>query len=359
MTLPDGVSMAPVATVECIRPADDAAWRALLAHPTAGLFHSPPWLKVLSDAYGLEIRAYVARDAAGVPLGGVPFCEVEDIIGHRIVALPFTDACDPLVPSQDIWTELFAQLRSHCVPVHLRCLDNRTIQGGHEMQMAKKARWHSLAVTLPPDQMWANLSAATRRAIRKAKRSGVEVRPLDRREGCEGFHKLHVALRKSKYRLLAQPPAFFDAVADRFSASHAWFPLGAFVADRLIAATVYLRWGDTLYYKFSASDQEALAVRPNNLLVWAGIELAQSLGCRTLDLGPSDDDQPGLIRFKRSFGAAERELQFLRWTPPGCRDDRGTRIRRELAEMVNLLTAPEVSDEITSLAGACCYRFFA
>ena len=124
------------------------------------------------------------------------------------------------------------------------------------------------------------------------------MRPLDGMDDLAEFHRLHVALRKRKYRLLAQPFAFFEAIKHRFQEVDGWFPLGAFVDDRLVAASLYLRWGDTLYYKFNASCTRSLELRANNLLVWAGILLAQSLGCSELDLGPSDDDQPGLIRFQ-------------------------------------------------------------
>jgi CelD/BcsL family acetyltransferase involved in cellulose biosynthesis len=346
----------PVASIDCVHPTTDASWLALLKNPDAGLFHSPPWLGVLADVYGFEVRAYVARDASGTPLGGIPFCEIDDIAGHRIVALPFSDSCDPLVPSPGVWTALLTRLQSHRIPVHLRCLRARLI--GDEFRVVKRIPSHRVAVASLPEQMWAGLAAPTRRAINKARREGVEIRTLDLK-GCEGFYRLHVALRKNKYRLLAQSRAFFDAIANRFSACGGWFLVGAFLHDRLIAATVYLRWGDTLYYKFNASAQDALAVRPNNLLVWAGILLAQSLGCHTLDLGPSDEDQPGLIRFKRNFGASMQEGTFVEWTPPGWRDERGAQARRTLGEMAGLLTAPEVPDDITARAGTLLYSFFA
>ena len=166
-------------------------------------------------------------------------------------------------------------------------------------------------------------------AIRRAEGAGVEIRPLIGVEGLHGFLDLHAALRKRKYRLLAQP-ACSSRRSRHFAAVQGWHPLGAFIDGRLIAATIYLRWGDVLYYKFNASALDALAVRPNNLLIWAGAKLARSLGCRALDLGPSDDDQPGLIRFKRGFGAAERELTFFRWSPPGFSAERGAEVRRLL-----------------------------
>ena len=186
----------------------------------------------------------------------------------------------------------------------------------------------------------------------------LDIRPLDGLEGLRGFYGLHVGLRKRKYRLLAQPPSFFDAIARRFGEADGWFPLGAYLGDRLVAATIYLRWGDTLYYKFNASALDALDARPNNLLVWEGITLARSLGCRRVDLGPSDDDQPGLIRFKRYFGAKDKELRFLSYTPPEWRDERGTEARRLFGALTDLFTAPDVPDDVTARAGALLYRYF-
>jgi hypothetical protein len=174
----------------------------------------------------------------------------------------------------------------------------------------------------------------------------------------ETFYGLHVALRKQKYHLLAQPPDFFAAIERHFRDVDGWYALSAYLGERMIAATIYLRWRDGLYYKFNASALDCLPMRPNNLLMWAGITLAQSLGCRFLDLGPSDDDQPGLIRFKRGFGAEEYELCFLHWVPPDWRAPQ-LDTRRVLREMTRALTAPEVSDAVTAWAGTTFYRFFA
>jgi CelD/BcsL family acetyltransferase involved in cellulose biosynthesis len=346
-------------SVRCIDPVTDPAWRALLRQPAAGLFHSPPWLRAVADAYGFAIRAYLVDDASGEAAGAVAFCEIDDFAGHRLVTVPFSDTCDPLFTSFDAWRALYRQLQAHRVPVNLRCLIEHRVSAEESLAIVRRARWHRLSVTPPLEDLWSGLAAAGRRAIRKAERTGVEIRPLTGEEGREEFYRLHVALRKRKYRLLAQPPAFFEAIACRFDEVGGWHPLGAFVWGRLIAATVYLRWGDTLYYKFNASALDALGARPNNLLVWAGLRLARSMGCRTLDLGPSDDDQPGLIRFKRGFGAEEQELRFLRWTPPCWREVRGAQARRSLGEMTSLLTAPEVPDEITARGGNCLYRYFA
>ena len=346
----------PVTTID---PASDPSWAALLGAHSSGLFHAPPWLAALRDAYGFAASAYLLTRATGEPEAGVAFCEVADLFGRRILSLPFSDAGDPLVGSHAAWDLLFARLAAAGIPVRLRFLDNAIVAADPRLARTKTARWQTLRIASSDEMQWSELAGATRRSIRKAQRAGVEIRSLGGAEGVAAFRRLHVDLRKRKYRLLAQPLAFFEALRRRFEAVDGWFPLGAYVGPQLVAGALFLRWRDTLYYKFNASDLDRLAVRPNSLLVWAGAALARQLRCGRLDLGPSDDDQPGLIRFKRDFGAAEREVVALDYVPPGWRSDGAGELRRLLGEVTGRLTAPAMSDDIADQAGTLLYRFFA
>jgi CelD/BcsL family acetyltransferase involved in cellulose biosynthesis len=171
------------------------------------------------------------------------------------------------------------------------------------------------------------------------------------------FLRIHTGVRKGKYHLLPQPLAFFQAVRSRFDAIGGWHPLVAARGNEILAATVYLRYGSTLFYKFNASDPATLSARPNDLLVWSGIELAARLGCRSLDFGVSDDDQPGLIRFKRGFGSEEREIRVLASGPP--LPAAHSQFRALLTDLTALLTDPAVPDEVAEQAGDILYRYFA
>jgi CelD/BcsL family acetyltransferase involved in cellulose biosynthesis len=351
----------PRLEVVTVDPTTDTRWWSLLDADAAGLFHSPPWLRAVSEAYSLPIEALVALDRQGTPLGGIAFCTLSDMLGRRVICAPFCDTCDPLLRSPGVWSTLFDELQQHELPVSLRTLGDSPTQADTRLETTKRARWHTIDDIADLEAARVKFEGPARRGIRKAEQAGVVVRPLEDADGLAQFHRLHIALRKSKYRLLAQPLRFFESIRSRFEDVGGWFPLGAFVDGKLVAATVYLRWRDTLYYKFNASRLDSLALRPNNLLVSAGISLAYSLGCGKLDLGPSDDDQPGLIRFKRQFGASERELRFLRYAPPGWQDPsrHGNDLRRLLGEFSRIFTAPQVPDELAGRAGALLYRFFA
>jgi CelD/BcsL family acetyltransferase involved in cellulose biosynthesis len=345
-------------SLQIVDPVTDPIWRSVVdSFPAAGLFHSPPWIRALADTYGFEIRGCMVFAASGAPVGALAYCEIDDFVGRRIVCAPFSDACDPLFTSIDVWQKLFSVLQSHGLPISLRCLRENRVCENDQIEIVKTACWHRISVDRSLEELWHGISPESRRAIRRSERTALEVRPMEGQRHLAAFHQLHVALRKTKYRLLAQPLRLFEKLEERFQESGNWHSLAASLGPRMIAGTIYLRWRDTLYYKFNASATDALDARPNNRLLWEGMRLAKLLGCRYLDLGPSDTDQPGLVRFKRSFGAEEYEVRFLRWTPPAWEDhpDR----RRVLAEFTRHMTDPELPDAIAKEAGSAFYKLFA
>jgi CelD/BcsL family acetyltransferase involved in cellulose biosynthesis len=347
-------------TVVHIDPTTSERWAALVKAHDGSLFHSPPWIAAIASTYDLDLRAAVLLDdSSGVPRAGVAYAMLDDDLGRRIVTLPFTDACDPLTTSDAEWIALADVTTALDAPWSLRLLDGGPASADSRFRETDRARWHQLGVCGPAEELWAGTAGAFRRGVRKARTEGVEVRPLREADDVEAIVSLHQRLRRTKYAMLAQPTSLFATLRDRFAPLDGWHPLGAFHRDRLVAMTVYLQWGDTLYYKFNASDPSALGARPNNILLWEGVELARSLGCHTLDLGRSDDDQPGLIRFKTQSGATERELSVRTWTPPGMQPSASVaRLRTTLADLTALFVAPTVDERVTRAASDALYRWF-
>lgn len=167
---------------------------------------------------------------------------------------------------------------------------------------------------------------------------------------------MHCHVRKSKYRLLAQPLAFFESLHASFAAEGRLTVLLAEVEGTPVAGILFLEWGDTLYYKFNASFDRQL--RPNDLLVWEGIRLGRERGLARLDFGLSDAQQPGLVRYKSKFATEDGEISLLRWQPPDHADPRGELAGQTLHRMTHLLTDPLVPDDITRAGGDALYRFF-
>src|SRR6266850_3358261 len=89
-----GMSMA----VERIDPLNDPRWAAFLErHSEATVFHTPPWLNALARTYGYKPVVY-GHTREDEVTSGIVFCRVNSwLTGSRLVSLPFSDHCQPLV----------------------------------------------------------------------------------------------------------------------------------------------------------------------------------------------------------------------------------------------------------------------
>ena len=78
-------------------PISDPQWAALLErHPAASIFHTPGWLNALRQTYGYH--PFVITASAGSSLdNGLVVCQVNSWVSRRLVSVPFSDHCDPLV----------------------------------------------------------------------------------------------------------------------------------------------------------------------------------------------------------------------------------------------------------------------
>lgn len=346
-----GIARAQVVQMDAARD-PTGRWQAD-GHPMASLFCSPSWLEVLERSYGFEVKAVAAANAAS---GRFFYVHIDDIRGERLVSLPFSDYCDPLVDDHGTWLLLTRPLLDTGLPVRLRCLRNRIPVEDGRFTETGRALWHGCDLTRPEGEAWAGLRGSARRNIRHAQRAGVSVREGRSVDDVRCFHALHARLRKQKYRILAQPRAFFENLWEAFAPSGRILALMADLDGTPVAGILLLEWQGQLYYKFNASLE--LACRPNDLLAWHAIRIGRERGLKSLDFGISDLTQPGLIRYKRKYATEEREVIFLDRAPVAVPRPREREAARMLSSVTRLLTEPTVPDEITTAAGDQLYRFF-
>jgi hypothetical protein len=330
--------------------------QGLATHRFGSLFSSPPWIEAISRTYGFEIMAAVPARSSHAD-AAILFSHIQDLRGSRIVCLPFSDYCDPLVEDADRWIELVEPLLLIEAPIRMRCLRNSLPSRDRRFVLCKRAKWHGIDLTRAENDLWAGLAGEARQNIRYACRKGVVVREGRSLEDMRLFHQMHFRLRKSKYRLLAPPFALFENFQKAFSRDDHATVLIAEHGGEPLAGIFLLRWQDVLYYKFSASFN--YSHRPNELLLWRAMLFGRRLGLATLDLGLSDIEQPGLVRYKRKFATEERDISFFERFPKDVQVPRAEEASETLGHVTRLLTDPSVPDEITRAAGERFYRLFA
>jgi CelD/BcsL family acetyltransferase involved in cellulose biosynthesis len=346
------------ANVLRVDPRGDPLWQRLVDETPSSIFHSPRWIRVLTDTYGWEASAYVMLDDKGGPRGGIPFCRISDMMGERIVTLPFSDYCDPLVMDVESWDVLVNHLLTEHYPINVRCLHNTLPLADERFSLVKQAKWHGLDLRPDLEKLWEGIHDSAHRAIRKSQREGLVVRFAESEQELRTFFEMHLRVRKYKYGLLAQPYSFFQNIWRHFVETGHGFILLALCEDKIVAGDFFLDWKDTLYYKFNASLPEDLSHRPNDLLIWEAIQEGKKRGLSYLDFGLSDIDQEGLVRYKRKFGTEEKTISFLHHAVNGGPSPAEKGIRELLGKLTSRFTDHSVPDGITEKAGEDLYRLF-
>jgi CelD/BcsL family acetyltransferase involved in cellulose biosynthesis len=341
-----------------IDPQHDALWQKLVNKHRSDVFHSPAWINVLNATYDFDIKALVVLDDDGEPRSGLAYGRIEDMMDPRIASLPFSDFCDPLVNDPDDWDALFTRLLAEDCRLNLRCLHNDLPLSEERLTFVNRAKWHCIDLRREVDDLWMGMDGAARRAIKKAQRQGITVRVAQDKDDLRAFFLLHLKLRKYKYNLLAQSYSFFENIWDNFIPQGHGALMVAVYEDQVIGGVFFLEWQNKFYYKFNASDQDQVTLRPNDLVVWEGMQYGREKGYDYLDFGLSDWDQEGLLQYKRKFATEEKTISFLRYTPDGAPGDKEKQIRKLLPQLTDLLAHNDVPDEVTEKAGDLLYQYF-
>lgn len=342
-----------------VDPRTSPLWEHLLTTFPTTVFHSQAWMNALVETYAFDLRANIIVDADGTPSAGMAYARVADHKGERLLSLPFSDFCDPLVNNREDWNQVVEPLIDSGLPISLRCVHSDVVPGDQRFPEVGKAKWHGLALDKDLDTLWTELDGKGRNQIRKAEKEGVVVRRSWALTDLRAFFEMHLRVRKLKHRLLAQPYEFFEHIWSEFLEPRNGVLLLAEQADQVVGGSLFLEWNGGLYYKFNASSLSDLKARPNDLLLWEAIKYAKERDLTLLDFGLTDWEHEGLAHFKLKFGAVERKISMLKHA--GNADHQvvtGQQVSAMLPALTRLLTDDRVPDDITEESGALLYRFF-
>jgi CelD/BcsL family acetyltransferase involved in cellulose biosynthesis len=333
------------ATLEHLDP-KSARWLDFAQRHKQTLFQSADWASVVASTYGFPIRvAALVRD--GHVVAGLPYAEIDDFRGRRRVAFAFADVCEPL---GDDWPALERALCDDAVPWQIRS----RVAPGPAADAREVGVHQSVSLAGGPEGVRSRLHAKQRANALAGERAGLTHRLLSTDEAVETFYALHSRVRVAKHRLLPQPRAFFERLAECFFPDRG-FVVAAHAEGRTVAAMLFIKWGETLYYKFSASDLDALEMHPNHYLLEKVVEEAAREGFATVDLGISEDE--GLVRFKRRLGADAVPVFAGKYLHPE-KTDAVREMETALGDITRILTEPDLSLTAAQAAGNVLYRYF-
>jgi len=338
-----------------LNPMVDSRWEDLVtSHPRASAFHQQGWLKALAETYGYR-PVVLTSTPPGQPLSdGLVFCEINSwITGIRLVSLPFADHTDPLLSQTGDAIELAEWMRSECRNQKWKYIEFRPQGLGlHSPSplVASHSYWfHTLDLTPSIEQVYHNLHKnCIQRRIRKAEREKLTYEKGSSNEFVDEFYQLMMITRR-RHQLLPQPRAWFQNLIAC---------MGANAEIRLarkenipIAAMLTMKHKGTVIYKYGCSDEKFHHLAGMPFLFWKLIEESKSAGAEQIDLGRTEMENHGLIRFKDRLGTTRRRMTYYRYPRNMAETESASPDLHATRRLFSVLP-----DALSSMAGQLVYR---
>jgi CelD/BcsL family acetyltransferase involved in cellulose biosynthesis len=336
--------------VSALDPLEDERWSDLLArHPHASVFHSRGWLDALKRTYGYE-PMILTTTSRGALANGLAFCAVRTGIARRLVSLPFSDHCEPLVERSEDLAAVLAHLAEEIRDRRWDAVEVRP-RSAVPAGLSRHSSYclHVLDLTRSVGELFNRLHhSCARRAIRRAEREHLtyEVGTSDRLFA--GFYGL-LRVTRRRQGLPPQPVSWFRNLLACLPGAVAIRTVSK--GDVPVASILTLSSKKTLTYKYGGSDATYHRLGSVPFLFWQTIQDARSLGFEELDLGRSALDQPGLLAFKDHLGATRTPLTY--YTSPGRR---AGIVHSSFVSRLARRCVPYLPDAALDLTGRLFYR---
>jgi CelD/BcsL family acetyltransferase involved in cellulose biosynthesis len=298
-------------------PLTDQRWEALVAqHPQASAFHQRGWLKALSQTYGYRPLVLTSARECEPIADAVVLCHVSSwLTGARMVSLPFSDHCEPLLRDSRMLCEFAAWLRAECDSRRWRYVEIRPVSRIHRentgLHSSASYCFHELDLRPGLDELFRGLHKdSIQRRIQRAEREKLSYTKGRSEILVDEFYRLMVRTRR-RHHSLPQPRAWFRNLIECMG--HRAQIRVAAANDMPIAAMLTLTHGRSVTYKYGCSDERLHNLGAMPFLFWRLIEESKALGAERIDFGRSALDQKSLIRFKDKLGTTKKILEYYRY----------------------------------------------
>lgn len=293
---------------------DRCDWETMDRLPDRVLFQSRDWLEFLARTQSAEPVVAELRRAGD--LVGYFTGAIVRRFGVRILGSPFPGWTTPWMgfnltgdaTRREATVALLAFARRTLRCVHVELKDRRLGVEDVEGLGLQCTRTVSFEIDLarPEDEIFAGMSSACRRAIRKGAKSGVVVEEAEGRDFADEYYaQLVDVFAKQSLR----PTYDAERVRELISCVH---PSGRLLllravgpdGDRL-ATGIFPAMNGTAYFWGGASWRQHQILRPNEAIFWYAIRYWRDRGMTLLDMGGGGD-------YKRRYGPREVSIPFFR-----------------------------------------------
>jgi FemAB-related protein (PEP-CTERM system-associated) len=287
------------------------------AQPGAQLGHAAAWARVLREGYGIEPHYLAARAADGSLQGILPLFRFRTLTGAReLVSIPFHDGAGVLAGEEATAAALVRAAGEAASALGARAVELRQV-GACPGVPAPHGETGRVNLVLPleadEEAQWKAVGAKVRNQTRKAEKQGLHAPSWSPEALLRGFYG-PFAFNMRDLGTPAHAIGFYRAAAQAFG-DRLRFVVAA-DGERSVGGLVAIEYARRVTVTWASTLRSERARCPNNLIYWEAIRWAVERGSREFDFGRSPVGE-GTYRFKKGWGAEDRELAWVRLSPDG------------------------------------------
>lgn len=301
----------------------------LLQNKRASVYHHPAWLKGIQMTFNHRAFYLIEEDENNNIIGLIPFVNINSVFtGNRLVSLPFSTYCDPLISEKKIPSAInFLQSKSGSkIKIDFRTLSSLNSSLNN---FSSKSEYTTHILKLGDSEQSTFDSfhpTSVRASIRRADKNKLEFIIQNDEQGLKVFYALEVKLRKR----LALPPLPFSFYKNVFDELNKFGLISIPIIkkqDLIIAAGFIIKFKDTVYLEYTASDRDYKNFYPNHKLFWEIIRTAQAQNVSYVDFGRTAIDNEPLIVFKEKWNAQRHNIWHSIYPDPGFIKEKNKNLR--------------------------------
>jgi serine/alanine adding enzyme len=300
--------------IEQLSSGQEELWDTFVeACPNGSVYHCTVWRKLIKELFGHESFYLYARSDDGAIIGVLPLIRLKSrLFGDFLISVPYVNyggAIATTVAVEEALMKAAVTLAQDLGAGHIEFRDNRP-RGDWPVRTDKVAM--ELPLPAEADELWSSLSSKVRAQIKRPIKEGVTV--------AEGGKEL----LPNFYRVFSRnmrdlgtpvyPRQLFTLILQTFP-QHARI-IVLKLEGKPVAASFLLGFRGRLEIPWASSIGEFNRLGVNMLLYWESLKAAISDGYGVFDFGRSTVDS-GTYRFKKQWGAQQKQLYWHYWLPVG------------------------------------------
>jgi hypothetical protein len=295
-----------------IDPVSDPSWDGFVkSQPLGWICHLADWKLVVEKAFP-HIQGYflVIREAGTIRAALPVYLVASWLTGKRLVSIPFATRSHPLFQDPEdlpiLCEEIYQMgVRWQVSNVRIQCVQSElALEQVAGNVVANQFKIHTLLLSPRPQELF-NLfhKTAVQQMVRRAEKSGIQVRALSGEKDLKSFYNLYSITRK-RNGLPPHPEMFIRQLWERFATKEQMEGFVAEKDDAVVAGLLVFKFRGRVSAEYLCSDQKSHHLGVVQLLYWHAITEASQRGFEFFDFGRTDERNIGLMDFKRRWGTS-------------------------------------------------------